>query len=87
MIKTLQISEKEAWDLAFSALVNNQTSENNAREVADALMSAEFDGQSGHGLSRIPSYVEQLTSGKVNGNEAPSILSSNGAVIRVDANN
>jgi len=87
MIKTLQISEKEAWDLAFNALVNNQTSEDNAREVADALMSAEFDGQSGHGLSRIPSYVEQLTSGKVNGNEAPSILSSNGAVIRVDANN
>ena len=87
MIKTLQISEKEAWDLAFNALVNNQTSEDNAREVADALMSAEFDGQSGHGLSRIPSYDEQLTSGKVNGNEAPSILSSNGAVIRVDANN
>ena len=50
MIKTLQISEKEAWDLAFSALVNNQTSEDNAREVADALMSAEFDGQSGHCL-------------------------------------
>ena len=87
MIKTLQISEKEAWYLAFNALVNNQTSEDNAREVADALLSAEFDGQSGHGLSRIPSYVEQLTSGKVNGNEAPSILSSNGAVIRVDANN
>ena len=87
MIKTLQISEKEAWDLASNALVNNQTSEDNAREVADALLSAEFDGQSGHGLSRIPSYVEQLTSGKVNGNEAPSILSSNGAVIRVDANN
>ena len=57
MIKTLQISENEAWDLAFNALVNNQTSEDNAREVADALMSAEFDGQSGHGLSRIPSYV------------------------------
>ena len=47
MIKTLQISEKEAWDLAFNALVNNQTSGDNAREVADALMSAEFDGQSG----------------------------------------
>ena len=87
MIKTLQISEKEAWDLAFNALVNNKTSEDNAKEVADALISAEFDGQSGHGLSRIPSYVEQLTSGKVNGNEAPSILSSKGSVIRVDASN
>ena len=55
MIKTLQITEKEAWDLAFNALVNNQTSEDNAKEVADALVSAEFDGQAGHGLSRIPS--------------------------------
>ena len=87
MIKTVQISEKEAWNLAFNALVNNKTSEDNAKEVADALISAEFDGQSGHGLSRIPSYVEQLTSGKVNGNEAPSMLSSNGSVIRIDANN
>ena len=87
MIKTLQISEKEAWDLAFNALVNNQTSKDNAKEVADALISAEFDGQPGHGISRIPSYVEQLTSGKVKGNEAPSILSSNGSVIKVDANN
>ena len=39
MIKTLQISEKEAWDLAFNALVNNNTSEDNAKEVADALIS------------------------------------------------
>ena len=87
MIKTLQISEKEAWDLAFNALVNNNTSEDNAKEVADALISAEFDGQAGHGLSRIPSYVEQLTAGKVKGTEAPSIISSKGSVIRVDAKN
>ena len=67
MIKTLQISEKEAWDLAFNALTNNQTSEHNAKEVADALINAEFDGQAGHGLSRILSYVEQLNAGKVKG--------------------
>ena len=87
MIKTLQITEKEAWDLAFNALRNNQTSEHNAKEVADALINAEFDGQAGHGLSRIPSYVEQLTAGKVKGNVAPSLLSSKGSVIRVDAEN
>ena len=86
MIKTLQISEKEAWDLAFSALTNNQTSDKNAKEVADALINAEFDGQAGHGLSRIPSYVEQVLSGKVAGNVTPSLLSSKGSVIRIDAN-
>ena len=36
MIKTFQISEKEAWDLAFNALINNQTSDANAKEVTDA---------------------------------------------------
>ena len=71
MIKTLQINEKEAWDLAFKALTNNQTSDENAKEVADALINAEFDGQAGHGLSRIPSYVEQVLSGKVAGNVTP----------------
>jgi len=86
MIKTLQISENDAWNLAFNALTNNQTSENNAKEVADALINAEFDGQAGHGLSRIPSYVEQLNAGKVKGNVEPLLLSSKGSVIRIDAN-
>ena len=86
MKKTLKLSEEEAWDLAFNALTKSNTSDSNAKEVADALINAEFDGQSGHGLSRIPSYVEQLTSGKVAGNVSPSILGINGGVIRIDAN-
>ncbi len=86
MKKTLKLSEKEAWDLAFNALTKSNTSDSNAKEVADALINAEFDGQSGHGLSRIPSYVEQLISGKVAGNVSPSILGINGGVIRIDAN-
>lgn len=85
MTKTLQLSEKEAWNLAFNALLNHETSKDNAKEVADALINAEFDGQSGHGLSRIPSYVEQLSSGKVNGSVSPKIISCKGSVIRIDA--
>ena len=85
MTKTLQLSEKEGWNLAFNALLNHKTSKDNAKEVADALINAEFDGQSGHGLSRIPSYVEQLSSGKVNGSVNPKIISRKGSVIRIDA--
>jgi len=59
----------------------------NAKEVADALICAEIDGQSGHGLSRIPSYIQQLSSGKVDGNAKPTIVGSNGAVVRIDAKN
>ena len=87
MQNTLQLDENEAWKLAFDALQQYQTSTENAKEVADALICAEIDGQSGHGLSRIPSYVQQLSSGKVDGNAKPAIVGSNGAVIRIDAKN
>ena len=87
MQNTLQLDENEAWKLAFDALQQHQTSTENAKEVADALICAEIDGQSGHGLSRIPSYVQQLSSGKVDGNAKPAIVGSNGAVIKIDAKN
>jgi (2R)-3-sulfolactate dehydrogenase (NADP+) len=84
---TLQLGENEALELVFDALQKHQTSTENAKEVADALICAEIDGQSGHGLSRVPSYIQQLSSGKVDGNAKPTIVSSNGAVIRIDAKN
>jgi len=84
---TLQLDENEAWELVFDALQKHQTSTENAKEVADALICAEIDGQSGHGLSRVPSYIQQLSSGKVDGNAKPAIVGSNGAVIRIDAKN
>ena len=87
MQNTLQLDENEAWELVFDALQKHQTSTENAKEVADALICAEIDGQSGHGISRIPSYIQQLSSGKVDGNAKPTIVGSNGAVIRIDAKN
>ncbi len=87
MQNTLQLDENEAWELVFDALQKHQTSTENAKEVADALICAEIDGQSGHGLSRVPSYIQQLSSGKVDGNAKPTIVGSNGAVIRIDAKN
>ncbi len=87
MQNTLQLDENEAWKLVFDALQQHQTSTENAKEVADALICAEIDGQSGHGLSRIPSYIQQLSSGKVDGNAKPAIVGSNGAVVRIDAKN
>jgi (2R)-3-sulfolactate dehydrogenase (NADP+) len=84
---TLQLDENEAWELVFDALQKHQTSTENAKEVADALICAEIDGQSGHGISRVPSYIQQLSSGKVDGNAKPTIVGGNGAVIRIDAKN
>jgi (2R)-3-sulfolactate dehydrogenase (NADP+) len=74
MSETVTLSCDELESLMFAALVNVNTSEKNARPVAKALLAAEIDGRKGHGLSRIPSYSGQVTSGKCNGHARPEIM-------------
>ncbi|MDX1594564.1 MAG: Ldh family oxidoreductase, partial [Gammaproteobacteria bacterium] len=57
----------------------------NALAVADALVAAEMDGQSGHGLSRVPYYAAQSASGKVNGHAMPCAEQVGDAAWRIDA--
>ena len=66
------------------ALIGSRTSEANARVTAQALVTAEADGQGGHGLTRVPSYAEQARVGKVDGFAVPKITGA-GAARRVDA--
>lgn len=58
-----------------------------ARSTASALVHAEVDGQPGHGLSRVPSYLAQLRSGKVDGAADPSVQRLKPGLLRVDAVN
>ena len=79
---TLALDEAER--LATRALMKNRTSETNAHVTARALVAAEVDGQSGHGLTRVPSYAEQARVGKVDGFAVPRV-SGEGAARRIDA--
>ena len=81
--KTLSITELK--ELCLQALVANRVSTENAREVVDALVSAEIDGQAGHGVSRIPSYVAQALSGKLDGYARPEVVFENESLVRIDA--
>ena len=85
-MNTKQITKQEAWSLVSDTLQLYQTSKENAQKVADALVSAEIDLQIGHGLSRVPSYVVQLLSNKVDGMVTPSVISIEGGVVKIDAN-
>lgn len=85
-MESVRLSLDEATELVVSALVANRVSESNARSVAAALVAAEADGQSGHGLSRVPGYAAQAGSGKVNGTAAPTIARPASALLRIDAN-
>lgn len=82
MSVTLSLAEAEA--LVARALVSSRTSPANARATAQALVAAEADGQTGHGLTRVPSYAEQAQVGKVDGFAVPKITGT-GAARRIDA--
>ena len=49
----------DAEGLVVRALEKCGASHVNAKATAAALISAEMDGQAGHGLSRVPSYAAQ----------------------------
>lgn len=78
------ISLDRAVSLAVEALRSVGMPEHEARITADALVMAERDELSSHGLSRLPFYLEQAKSGKVNA-RASAKVDVRGAVVRVDA--
>ena len=72
-------------ELVTLALVKSGASQPNAASTAAALVAAQVDGQSGHGLSRVASYAAQVKSGKINGRAQPELTQTRAASIRVDA--
>ncbi|MCA0316654.1 MAG: Ldh family oxidoreductase [Proteobacteria bacterium] len=58
-----------------------------AASVAAALVRAESEGLKGHGLSRIPTYLVMLRSGKIDGRAVPTAKRVRAATLMVDAAN
>jgi (2R)-3-sulfolactate dehydrogenase (NADP+) len=80
----VRLALDEAEELATRALVASRTSAANALATARALVSAEADGQPGHGLSRVPSYAIQSRAAKVDGFATPALERISGSSVRVD---
>ncbi|KRE16526.1 sulfolactate dehydrogenase [Bosea sp. Root381] len=57
----------------------------NAASVAWALVMAEADGLKGHGLSRVPTYLAMLKSGKIDGQAVPKATRPKPGVLAIDA--
>ena len=81
----LNLNIKQVLDLSISILQKYNTSKSNATSVSNALVAAQVNGQSGHGLIRLASYVNQLKSGKIEGDAKPSINQIMPSLSRVDA--
>ncbi len=81
------LARPELEDLVTAALEAAGAVRVSARATARALVQAEIDGQSGHGLSRVDSYVAQLRTGKVDGTATPTVSRPRPGVVSVDVAN
>ncbi|MCE9684030.1 Ldh family oxidoreductase [Halomonas alkalisoli] len=70
--------------LALGAMRGRDFGYAEAEATVEALLDAERDGLPSHGLSRLPFYLDQAVSGKVDARAVPR-LEVDGAVVRVDA--
>jgi (2R)-3-sulfolactate dehydrogenase (NADP+) len=82
-VTTLSVSDAIDWVAAIFVRCGCDAA--NARSVAVALVCAEADGLKGHGLSRIPSYLAMVRSGKVDGAACPTSTRPRPGVLAVDA--
>ena len=80
-----RLSLAEAEALAALALQGGGASAMAAAATARALVAAEADGQTAHGLARVPAYAAQVRSGKVKGDAVPVATRVAPGVLRVDA--
>ena len=81
----ISLSDATGWVAA--AFVRSGCRGDNAQSVARALVAAEADGLKGHGLSRIPTYLQMVESGKIDGHAQPSATRPRPAVLAIDAAN
>ncbi|MEM7072481.1 MAG: Ldh family oxidoreductase, partial [Pseudomonadota bacterium] len=81
----MQIALGLAEQIACDLLEGSGTCTKAARSVAHHLVRAEAEGQTGHGLRRIPPYLEQLAVGKVQGDVLPDWRAIAASWISIDA--
>ncbi len=79
------LSPGDAVQRVAAIFVGEGCSSENAHSVARALVAAEADGLKGHGLSRIPTYLQMVRSGKIDGAAQPSATRPRPGVLAIDA--
>lgn len=83
---TVRISMDDARRLVAAALGKAGANAAMADATARALVLAEAQGLSSHGLSRVAQYATHLANGRVDGAAVPRLLHTKGGAALVDAN-
>ncbi len=78
-------SLSELTELTVRALKRAGASKSMADATAQALVAAEAEGLSGHGLSRVALYAQHLREGRADGKARPKVIRKQGATCLIDA--
>jgi (2R)-3-sulfolactate dehydrogenase (NADP+) len=81
-----RLSIDELTQLATRALKRAGASKAMAQATAEALVAAEMEGLTGHGLARVPLYAQHLREGRADGKAKPKVVRKKGGTCLVDAN-
>lgn len=81
----MKLTVSELTQIATAALRKAGASRAMAEATAEALVTAEMEGLTGHGLSRVPLYCQHLREGRADGKARPKIVAKKGAACLVDA--
>lgn len=84
-MSTQTLSGEQLRELVAAALRRSGASAIAAASTARALVAAEIDGHTGHGVARVETYAAQLKVGKINGAAVPALETCAPSVLRVDA--
>ena len=79
------IDEQEAHWLASIALVEAGVPEDDADQVAAALVDTSLRGIDTHGLRLLPQYLDELATGVANAAACPTVVRDRGAGLLLDA--
>lgn len=79
------ISVAELTALAQSALAACGAYPDMALKTATALVDADIQGLTSHGVARVPAYAAHLRNGRASGIAEPTVVRRGGAVLLVDA--
>jgi (2R)-3-sulfolactate dehydrogenase (NADP+) len=80
-----RIALSELRTLVVEALQRAGASEAMAQSTARALVDAEAQGLSSHGISRVAQYTTHLRNGRADGNAVAAVVKSRGGAVLVDA--
>jgi len=81
-----RVAHEKLARIAARALKKAGASAGMARATAEALVAAEMEGLSGHGLSRTALYAQHLREGRADGSAKPRVARKKGAACLIDAN-